>query len=131
MLDDKSPEEAVADIDRRLRALREERSSESGGKTSSKGAAVGRMMWLAFNVVSDLIAGVICGLGIGYGLDLWLGTRPAFIAVFLLFGCAAGVLNAVRFVQRYDQKQQERSVSEKTDAEHDGTKERVGTDRTI
>lgn len=106
MLDNRSPEEAVADIERRLKALRETNVSESGESSSSKGAAAGRMMWVAFNVVSDLIAGVICGLGIGYGLDVWLGTKPAFIAVFLIFGCAAGVLNAVRFVQRYDQKQQ-------------------------
>ncbi|MBQ8347074.1 MAG: AtpZ/AtpI family protein [Alphaproteobacteria bacterium] len=65
------------------------------------------MMWLAFNVVSDLIAGVICGLGIGYGLDRWLGTRPVFIAVFLILGCIAGVLNVVRFLQRYDKRHSE------------------------
>ena len=64
-------------------------------------------MWLAFNVVSDLIAGVICGLGIGYGLDRWLGTRPVFIAVFLILGCIAGVLNVVRFLQRYDKRRNE------------------------
>ena len=64
-------------------------------------------MWLAFNVVSDLIAGVICGLGIGYGLDRWLGTRPVFIAVFLILGCIAGVLNVVRFLQRYDKRHSE------------------------
>lgn len=92
---------AIAEITERLNALKRE---TSGGFARQKttGHPVGRMMWLAFNVVSDLIAGVVCGLGIGYGADRWLGTRPVFIAVFLIFGCAAGVLNVVRFLRRYD-----------------------------
>jgi len=67
-------------------------------------------MWLAFNVVSDLLAGVICGLGIGYGIDYWLGTRPVFIAVFLVLGCIAGVLNVVYFLQQYEKKRQEKAL---------------------
>ena len=70
-------------------------------------------MWLAFNVVSDLIAGVICGLGIGYGIDYWLGTRPVFIAVFLILGCIAGVFNVVYFLQQYEKKRQEKAVPPK------------------
>lgn len=98
--------DALREIDERLNALRR-RTSGVQGSHSSPPHPVGRMMWLAFNVVSDLIAGVICGLGIGYGLDRWLGTRPVFIAVFLILGCIAGVLNVVRFLQRYDKRRNE------------------------
>lgn len=109
MPDNRDSEKALADIDRRLKALNETATDPKYGEHSAgKGFGVASMMWLAFNIVSDLIAGVVCGLGIGYGLDAWLGTRPAFIAVFLCFGCAAGILNAVRFVQRYNRKQSER-----------------------
>lgn len=98
--------DALKELDERLNALRR-RTSDMPGTRSSPPPPVGRMMWLAFNVVSDLIAGVICGLGIGYGLDYWLGTRPVFIAVFLIFGCIAGVLNVVRFLQRYEKRRGE------------------------
>jgi ATP synthase protein I len=39
------------------------------------------------------------GAGIGYLIDRWLGTRPWFLIVFLLFGVAAGfkgVIDAAR-----------------------------------
>lgn len=98
--------DALKEIDERLAALRG-RTFGVSGKNAPAPHPVGRMMWLAFNVVSDLIAGVICGLGIGYGLDYWLGTRPVFIAVFLILGCIAGVLNVVRFLQRYDERRRE------------------------
>ncbi len=98
--------DALQELDERLAALRRQTFDVSKDQPGSSSHPVGRMMWLAFNVVSDLIAGVICGLGIGYGLDYWLGTRPVFIAVFLILGGAAGVLNAVRFLQRCDKRNQ-------------------------
>lgn len=98
--------DTLREIDERLNALRRKTSGTSGARPSSP-HPIGRMMWLAFNVVSDLIAGVVCGLGIGYGLDRWLGTRPVFIAVFLILGCMAGILNVVRFLQRYDKRRGE------------------------
>ena len=73
---------ALKDIEKRLNALKRD-TFDSLAQSSHGEHPIGRMMWLAFNVISDLIAGVICGLGIGYGLDRWLGTRPVFIAVFL------------------------------------------------
>lgn len=103
------PEQALKDIEKRLNALRRETGTEQT-RSSGSSHSVGRLMWLAFNVVSDLIAGVICGFGIGYGTDYWLGTRPVFIAVFLILGCAAGVLNVVRFLRRYEEKQREKAA---------------------
>ena len=101
--------DALKDIEARLKALRRETPAD---RPSSGGAhSVGQLMWLAFNVVSELIAGVVCGFGIGYGIDLWLGTRPAFIAVFLIFGCIAGILNVVRFLRQYEERQQEKRSS--------------------
>lgn len=86
----------LKDLSERLDALK--RQMPDKGEREKDSASFGRWLWVGFNVVSDLIAGVVCGLGIGYGLDRWLGTRPVFIAVLSIFGCAGGLLNAVRFI---------------------------------
>ncbi len=45
-----------------------------------------------------LVAATAIGLGIGYGLDRWLGTQPWLTLLFTLFGIAAGFLNLFRDV---------------------------------
>ncbi len=45
---------------------------------------------------SEFIAAILVGAGIGYLLDLWLGTSPWIMLVMLLAGFAAGVLNVTR-----------------------------------
>ncbi len=45
---------------------------------------------------SEFIAAILVGAGIGYLLDLWLGTGPWIMLVMLLVGFAAGVLNVTR-----------------------------------
>lgn len=94
----------LKELDRRLGILKRE-TKKNAVPHNAAPHPIARMMWLAFNVVSDLIAGVICGFGMGYGLDHWLGTRPVFIAVFLILGCIAGTLNVIRFLQNYDKRQ--------------------------
>ena len=49
-----------------------------------------------FLLSSELVAGVLVGAGIGWGLDHWLGTTPWGLIVFVLLGFAAGVLNVMR-----------------------------------
>lgn len=98
----------LREIEQRLNALRAQTLDESANREMHSPHPIGRAIWITFNVVSDLIAGVICGLAAGYGLDKWLNTRPVFIAVFLITGCAAGVLNAVRFLRLYDERQREK-----------------------
>ena len=107
-----SSDQAIKDIEERLYSLRREALGTSV-RPAEDSRSVGQLMWLAFNVVSDLIAGVICGLGIGYGIDYWLGTRPVFIAVFLILGCIAGVLNVVRFLNQYAERQHEKLTTPK------------------
>lgn len=109
--DQRKPENALNEIEQRLKALKRD-MPKTLSQVSSGPHPIGRMMWLAFNVVSDLIAGVICGFGMGYGLDLWLGTRPVFIAVFLVLGCIAGILNVVCFLRQYDEKQRMKSADD-------------------
>jgi ATP synthase protein I len=54
---------------------------------------------LAWRMVTELVAGMLLGLGIGYGLDSLFGTRPVFLVLFALLGFAAGVRTMMRTAQ--------------------------------
>jgi ATP synthase protein I len=54
----------------------------------------------AFQVASDLLAGVVVGCVIGYFLDKVLETSPIFFIVSSLLGIAAGFLNVYRSVTK-------------------------------
>jgi ATP synthase protein I len=49
-----------------------------------------------FRLSSELVAGVLVGAGLGWGIDRLLGTSPWGLIVLLLLGFAAGVLNVMR-----------------------------------
>ena len=51
-------------------------------------------------VASDVIAAVLVGAAIGWGLDALFGTKPIFFAVFILFGIAAGIISSYRLLTR-------------------------------
>ena len=53
----------------------------------------------AIRVGTELVAATMIGLGVGYMLDKWLGTRPWFLLLFFLFGVFAGFLNLYRVLQ--------------------------------
>lgn len=41
----------------------------------------------------EMVASTMLGLGAGFMLDKWLGSRPLFLILFAIFGMAAGFLN--------------------------------------
>jgi len=65
------------------RASRVEPVSKAGAKYTQSS--------LAWRMVTELVAGMLLGLGIGWGLDSLFGTQPAFLVVFVLLGFAAGI----------------------------------------
>ena len=63
----------------------------------SSGYAVG------LNLFSSVLVGVVFGLG----LDVWLGTKPLFILIFMFLGMAAGFRSIWAYMKRlenYDKK---------------------------
>lgn len=44
-----------------------------------------------WRMVSELVAGIVIGFAMGYGLDLLFGSTPIMMVVFLLLGFMAGV----------------------------------------
>lgn len=57
---------------------------------------------MGMHVGVELVAGVIGGALLGYGVDYVFGTAPFGLLILLLLGSAAGMLNAYRYIQRLD-----------------------------
>ncbi len=69
-------------------------AQESENGLSSNG--IGGAMSLGFRVLSEFVAGILVGAFMGWQTDLWLGTSPLFLLVFLTLGTAAGFWNVYR-----------------------------------
>jgi ATP synthase protein I len=83
---------------RRPSQTTEKAGSAQSGQNPDDGA-VGRQasaMAMGLRLSSELVAGVLVGGGIGWGLDRLLGISPWGLIVFLLLGFTAGVLNVMR-----------------------------------
>jgi ATP synthase protein I len=95
---DQSRNEAA--LSARLRRLGDElgrdRPDRSPQAEGPPPGSVGSGMARGIRLSTELVAGVLVGAGIGWGLDRWLGISPWGMIVFLLLGFAAGVLNVVR-----------------------------------
>jgi len=78
--------------------LRQAQGSKEKKKqnTHNKGSAVG----LAFRIATDLVCAIAVGVGIGWGLDHWLDTKPVFLLIFFFLGAAAGVMNVIRVANK-------------------------------
>lgn len=92
------------DFDRRLKAARAQYEASHGSGRDRSSDERGRWAGIgyAMRVGSELIAALIVGVGIGWLIDDWLGTRPWFMALFLFIGGAAGVMNVYRLVEGKD-----------------------------
>lgn len=67
---------------------------------SPQGASKGASYAVAFRFVADLVAGLGVGGFVGWALDRALGTAPWLMALFLVLGFAAGLMNVVRSARR-------------------------------
>jgi ATP synthase protein I len=88
----------LGSLDHRLSEIRDNRKlrTDPPGTESGDTAARTSAMALGFRLSSELVAGVVVGAAIGWGVDRWLSTSPFGLIVFLLLGFTAGVLNVVR-----------------------------------
>jgi ATP synthase protein I len=111
MNDDDDTQGAAKDpsFDSRLRAARQRRGLEpkAAGPAGGGHAEANASAWrIGMRVGVELVSALVVGVAIGYGLDRLFGTKPVFIAVFVLLGGAAGVLNVWRmFAPKRDLRQ--------------------------
>ena len=57
---------------------------------------VNRKSGIAYAAAFSLFAAVVAGLGLGWLLDRWLGTRPWLLVAGLVLGAAAGFYEFIR-----------------------------------
>jgi ATP synthase protein I len=88
----------LGSLDHRLSEMRDSRKvrTDQPGAGSGDAAASASAMARGFRLSSELIAGVVVGALIGWGLDRLLSTSPFGLIVFLLIGFVAGVVNVMR-----------------------------------
>ncbi|WP_103332510.1 AtpZ/AtpI family protein [Pseudotabrizicola formosa] len=70
---------------------------------------------VAWRMVIELVAGLLIGFGIGYGLDTLLGTMPIFLVLFIGFGLAAGVKTMLRSANEVQERRLAQDAAEKRD----------------
>jgi len=61
------------------------------------------LQW-GLRVGTEIVASTMVGLGIGFYLDHWLGTRPFMLILFAVFGLAAGFINLYQMMVVKPQK---------------------------
>ena len=83
------------DLHRRLKAA-QDRQSGGSKKRSAASSYAGSGMGVGIKVGVDLVVGVGVGAGIGWGLDRLLGTEPWLLALFIILGFVAGLMNVIR-----------------------------------
>jgi ATP synthase protein I len=82
-----------------LRAREEERLARDAPPPGRQGG-IGRAMSVGLNVFSEFVGAVVVGALIGWQADVWLGTKPWLLVVFLGLGVAAGFWNVFRVASR-------------------------------
>ena len=81
-------------FDAQLKAARERSPTPESRSKNGDGDRSG--MAIGLRLSAELVAGLLLGLGVGWGLDRWLGTAPWLLLVFMLLGITAGILNVIR-----------------------------------
>jgi ATP synthase protein I len=88
----------ISDLGERLDKVKAQRQTEAQADLDAE--MRGRGMAYGMRMAAELVAAVIVGGAIGYGLDRWLGSTPWLFLLFFVLGFAAGVLNVVRAYER-------------------------------
>ena len=70
------------DLEQRIAKARKKYQKKPINNPADKG--------IAFNFITDLLAGLFVGLFIGFQLDEFFSTKPLFLFVFLIIGVAVG-----------------------------------------
>ncbi len=74
---------------------------------------------LAWRMVIELVAGLLIGFCIGYGLDWLFGTLPIFLVIFIMLGFAGGVRSMMRTATEVQQDQEAHAARHGSRSEKD------------
>jgi len=103
-------DERLKALDERLSALKKTQTPEQPRADEHYSQA--QQGW---RMVIELVAGIVIGFFIGYGLDLLLGTLPIMLVIFVLLGFAAGVRTMMRTAKEVQDAQAVEAARKKRD----------------
>ncbi len=98
MAEDDPDERRLAEFEERLKKAR---ATKEVGHVEPPNSKLG----IAFQLVAELMAAVIVGGGLGWGLDWVFGTSPLLLIVMFLVGVATGLRNLMRTARRMNESQ--------------------------
>ena len=101
--------ERLKQLDDRLNALKKAQEPEPPKDTHYEQASQG------WRMVVELVAGIVIGFFIGYGLDLMLGTLPFMLVIWTLLGFVAGVRTMMRTAQEVQDRAVDQAAQDKKD----------------
>jgi ATP synthase protein I len=84
-------------FEERLRTARAKQAAHTPAPAKTTDDAPSAM-GIGVRVGIELVSALAVGVAVGWGLDWLLGTRPWFLALFVLLGGAAGVANVWRLM---------------------------------
>jgi ATP synthase protein I len=90
----------LRDLDARIARARKAQEPEP---PRNDGHMLAQQGW---RMVTEMVAGLLVGFGIGWGLDLLFGTRPLFLVLFVLLGLVAGIRMMLRTAAEIQRQQQ-------------------------
>ena len=88
----------ISDLGDRLDKIKAQRQADAEADRNAE--MRGRGMAYGMRMAAELVAAVMVGSAIGYGLDRWLGSTPWLFLLFFVLGFVAGVVNVVRSYER-------------------------------
>ena len=88
----------ISDLGQRLERVKSQREADAQADLDAE--MRGRGMAYGMRMATELVAAVLVGGIVGWGLDWLLGTRPWLFLLFFLLGFAAGILNVLRAYDR-------------------------------
>ena len=85
------PNARLKELEARIEAAR--KAAEPEKRHQDEHYSMAQQGW---RMVIELVAGLMIGFGMGYGLDRLFGTLPIFLILFTLLGFVAGVRTMMR-----------------------------------
>ncbi len=105
------------ELEARISAVRRGKEPKRG-RQGDKFTAAG----MAWRMTLELVVGGLVGAAMGWGIDELLGTKPAFLIVFILLGFAAGIRVVMRSAEELQKDQAAQSARDESrrDSARDG-----------
>jgi ATP synthase protein I len=118
---DRDPPSSPEELDRRLREAKARLPGAGREAKGYEGRDVGRAgMAAGLRIAVELLAAIVVGAGIGWGLDQWLGTRPWLLILFFILGAVAGMMNVYRTGVELDREAKAKRVADQAERNRGG-----------